>query len=165
MNVPNRLMNYAICGISGALAGVVVAAFSIGVELGLEIWSTPWSIYDFFSMKSAWERAWQCVDFRFVEVPILGAIAGLLSGLFSRSTRRPVVLASVWASIVGTVFLVLFALISLTGADPGQPAQILVMMGVYLALGAAFGFCLGVISHCIEKKLQPPTSRAPSITG
>jgi hypothetical protein len=84
-----------------------------------------------------------------------GIVGGLLTALFSRRMRHPIALASMWASILGSVALVLVGL--LIGFDILQQRP---LCAIYPATGVIYGFALGVSARLMERGLlrlrRPP---------
>src|SRR5581483_10608258 len=92
------LSQFLVCMVAGVIAGIVVGVFTVGFGLIMDCRDSHMTIADFVKSGRAFQDAEVFLVIIFVSGPIFGVIGGLITALFSRRTRHPVVLASVWAS-------------------------------------------------------------------
>jgi hypothetical protein len=78
-----------------------------------------------------------------------GAAGGLVTAFFPRKMRHPFTLASFWASSLGTVAMLVFL-----AARHRTAAEVAFFTAIWLGLGAAYGFALGLIARWMQRRLD-----------
>jgi hypothetical protein len=158
------LLRWGTCAIGGAIAGIVVGGWGIACEQADILRQRGTTLPDFIDEQIALGRFWEYLHaWRILGPALPGVVGGLLSALFSRRMRQPFALASVWASILGTIALALIAMLMGFGEmRTPRPTDMLVNLAVFLTSGAIYGFVLGVSARLLERGLQrlrrPPAS-------
>ena len=157
--MPSR---FVVCMIAGAVAGVVAGFCMAAFQYGVEYSRSHLSLIAYFDHWHYWHMGDTILSV-FVSGPISGFIGGLITALFSRTTRHPIVLASVWASILGTTTLVLNVVLYF-GTPPGHARadDIALMIGVSLSAGAIYGGTLGLFAHWLRMGIQRWQRRSQS---
>ncbi len=142
----------AVWLVSGAVAGVVVGFFSTFVVITLGWWHSGRvaRLLDWHS-----DRVWLYVELdRILGAAISGAIGGFFTSLFFRRIQHPILLAVLWGSILGTIGLVVFAVLTMMTQPPQPIADGLLQLGYFLATGAIFGFVTGMAARLLVIGLE-----------
>jgi hypothetical protein len=143
---------------------VVTAGFAACLFIGVQFWYTNIPLVEFSRIVLTQKHVWEAIGTQFLGCIFFGPAFGALTALFSRGSRRPYVLASVWATILGSTFLCLQVAINGMRPPPESPAEIAFMIGVVLAVGAVYGFSLGVFILMLEavwRRMQLRRAVAP----
>jgi len=135
---------FAIFAGAGAISGLVVALVSVLVEFFMKYWQSGMSLLDFIDgTRARWQEDF--LDARFLGGPIWGLIGGVLPACLSRTSPHPIMLASLWASIMGCVALVAAVLLN----DDKRVHESAAMVGLALGMGAIYGFVLGFAAQVL----------------
>jgi hypothetical protein len=136
--------------VAGSVAGLVFAFCMAAFQVGMDCWHSQMSLPDYFDWWRTYGRVDEVALSVFVSGPIMGCIGGLITALFSRTTRHPIVLASVWASILGTTTLALLVMLYFGTPGPARGDDIALMIGVSLGGGAIYGGTLGTCARLVR---------------
>jgi hypothetical protein len=144
------------CASGGIFAGVVITVAGVFLELGVNAWHTHTPFLIYLDQQYAFgtlSKTYFTAD-RFLGGALGGLIIGVLSACFTRRMRRPMWLASLWATIYGVVSaaLVLFFL-WFDNPDQQRPGEKMLMVALTTLTGAIYGYLLGWAARLVERGL------------
>ena len=146
-----RLVRYVI---AGALAGAVIGIWSEIVKQAVEDWHARLDPISFLANLGArFMRLQECLE-SIGGAAVGGILGGLITACFSKRTRHPIILASLWASILGSVSLAMIAMVSIMDRNPQRVDDIIMMLAASLTSGAIYGFVLGLGARLMERALK-----------
>lgn len=156
-----KLVRFGTCMVGGVLAGIIAGILGVIIAEGLEFSSSRVSLADFVAARIRIGEYWRYFE-RIGGAVLPGAIFGLICALFSRRTRQPIALASLWAfifGIFGLAFVVIMLLMGELGKQP--PAATLAMLAILPLYGAILGCTVGFTARLLERGLDRVQRRPP----
>ena len=142
-----RLLSWVL---GGALAGVLAGVAAAGLEIAVRLLDDRVSIgvllrHNWFVWRSlGYLLAWVVLGF------FIGWVGGQISFVLPSRTRHPPVLAVFWASLLGSIGLMVGVVVSIIN-NHWRVFDLVAMVLSFLIPGAVYGFVSGWCAHVLER--------------